>query len=169
MEQMAQNGNGAADERSAEGLPAGLTNEVRALIEMMSRGGIAELSLQTESVRLRLRTREGVSGSTIIASPLANAPAAVAEVGAESDEPEGVIVPAPMLGTFYRSPGPGEPAFSDVGDEISIGQTIGIIEAMKIMNEIAAEHSGTIVEFLVENGQPVEYGQPLLRLLPASD
>ena len=72
-----------------------------------------------------------------------------------------------MLGTFYRAPGPGEPDFVDVGEEITVGQTIGIIEAMKIMNEIAAETGGMIVEFLVQSGQPVEYGQPLLRLMPA--
>ena len=161
---MAQNGNGASGDGTSEGLPAGLSGEVRALIEMMSRGGIAELSLQTSAVKLRLRTKEGMvasgGGTTqIVAAPAATAPTA--------DEPEGLIIPAPMLGTFYRAPGPGESNFADVGDEIAVGQTIGIIEAMKIMNEIAAEVSGTIIEFLVESGQPVEYGQPLIRLTPA--
>jgi len=163
---MAQNGNGASGDNAAEGLPSGLAGEVRALIEMMSRGGIAELSLQTSAVKLRLRTREGMSaangggGGTVVVAA-AEAPAA------EEEEAEGTIVPAPMLGTFYRAPGPGEPDFVDVGEEITVGQTIGIIEAMKIMNEIAAESGGMIVEFLVESGQPVEYGQPLLRLMPA--
>ena len=161
---MAQNGNGASGDNATEGLPSGLTGEVRALIEMMSRGGIAELTLQTSAVKLRLRTREGMSaangggGGPVVVSA-AEAPAA--------EEAEGTIVPAPMLGTFYRAPGPGEPEFVDVGEEITVGQTIGIIEAMKIMNEIAAETGGMIVEFLVESGQPVEYGQPLLRLMPA--
>ena len=163
---MAQNGNGASGGGTPEGLPAGLSGEVRALIEMMSRGGIAELSLQTGAVKLRLRTKEGMTASGGVATQIVAAP--VATDPATADEPEGLVIPAPMLGTFYRAPGPGEPAFADVGDEITVGQTIGIIEAMKIMNEIAAEVSGTIVEFLVESGQPVEYGQPLLRLTPAA-
>ena len=157
---MAQNGNGSSGDGATEGLPSGLTGEVRALIEMMSRGGIAELSLQTAAVKLRLRTRDGMIG-------VGGGTSQVAVAAVDAEEPEGVIVPAPMLGTFYRAPGPGEPAFVDVGEEIAVGQTIGIIEAMKIMNEIAAEASGTLVEFLVESGQPVEYGQPLLRLMPA--
>ncbi|HEY8596853.1 MAG TPA: acetyl-CoA carboxylase biotin carboxyl carrier protein [Thermomicrobiales bacterium] len=161
---MAQNGNGASDDNAAAGLPSGLTGEVRALIEMMSRGGIAELSLQTSAVKLRLRTREGMSAANGGSGP--STVVTVAEAPA-TEEAEGTIVPAPMLGTFYRAPGPGEPDFVDVGEEIAVGQTIGIIEAMKIMNEIAAETGGTIVEFLVESGQPVEYGQPLLRLMPA--
>ena len=161
---MAQNGNGASGNGTSEGLPAGLSGEVRALIEMMSRGGIAELSLQTSAVKLRLRTKEGMASSGGMTTQIVTASV---ETTPTDDEPEGVIIPAPMLGTFYRAPGPGEPTFADVGDEIAIGQTIGIIEAMKIMNEIAAEVSGTIVEFLVESGQPVEYGQPLIRLTPA--
>jgi acetyl-CoA carboxylase biotin carboxyl carrier protein len=160
---MAQNGNGASGNGTSEGLPAGLSGEVRALIEMMSRGGIAELSLQTSAVKLRLRTKEGMASSGGMTTQIV---ATSTETAPTDDEPEGVIIPAPMLGTFYRAPGPGEPTFVDVGDEIAIGQTIGIIEAMKIMNEIAAEVSGTIVEFLVESGQPVEYGQPLIRLTP---
>lgn len=162
---MAQNGNGASGDNAAEGLPSGLTGEVRALIEMMSRGGIAELSLQTSAVKLRLRTREGMSAANGGGGGQSNT-VTVAEAPA-AEEAEGTIVPAPMLGTFYRAPGPGEPDFVDVGEEITVGQTIGIIEAMKIMNEIAAETGGMIVEFLVESGQPVEYGQPLLRLMPA--
>jgi acetyl-CoA carboxylase biotin carboxyl carrier protein len=163
---MAQNGNGASNGETPEGLPAGLSGEVRALIEMMARGGIADLSLQTSTVKLRLRTKEGMSASSGVATQIVAAPTTAES--ATTDEPEGLVIPSPMLGTFYRAPGPGEPTFADVGDEITIGQTIGIIEAMKIMNEIAAEVSGTIVEFLVENGQPVEYGQPLLRLTPVT-
>ncbi len=161
---MAQNGNGSSGDGATEGLPSGLTGEVRALIEMMSRGGIAELSLQTAAVKLRLRTRDGMIG---VGGGTSQVAVAAVDAAVDAEEPEGVIVPAPMLGTFYRAPGPGEPAFVDVGEEIAVGQTIGIIEAMKIMNEIAAESSGTLVEFLVESGQPVEYGQPLLRLMPA--
>ena len=71
-----------------------------------------------------------------------------------------------MVGTFYRSPAPGEPSFVEVGDRISRGQTVCIIEAMKLMNEIEAEVSGQVTEILVQNGEPVEFGQPLLRVNP---
>lgn len=77
-----------------------------------------------------------------------------------------VEVTSPMVGTFYRAPAPGEPSFVEVGDRIRSGQTVCIIEAMKLMNEIEAEFSGQVVEILVQNGEPVEYGQPLLRLNP---
>jgi acetyl-CoA carboxylase biotin carboxyl carrier protein len=72
-----------------------------------------------------------------------------------------------MIGTYYAAPGPGEPVFIEPGDEIEVGQTIAIIEAMKIMNEIAADRAGVVLEVLVRNAQAVEYGQPLLRLEPA--
>jgi acetyl-CoA carboxylase biotin carboxyl carrier protein len=77
-----------------------------------------------------------------------------------------VEVTSPMVGTFYRSPAPGEPSFVEVGDRISRGQTVCIIEAMKLMNEIEAEVSGQVIEILVQNGEPVEFGQPLLRVNP---
>ena len=72
-----------------------------------------------------------------------------------------------MVGTFYRAPAPGEPVFVDLGNRISIGQTVCIIEAMKLMNELEAEVSGEVVEILVENGTPVEFGQVLMRVRPA--
>jgi acetyl-CoA carboxylase biotin carboxyl carrier protein len=158
---MAQSDNGASGEHEPGGLPAGLTADVRALIEMMARGGIAELSLATSAVKLRLRAHEAVRSANGV---VPTGPAL--EVTATIAEPEGAIITAPMLGTFYRAPAPGESAFVDIGDTIEVGQTIGIIEAMKIMNEIPAEVTGTVVEFLVNSGQPVEYGQPLLRLAP---
>ncbi|MBW4508382.1 MAG: acetyl-CoA carboxylase biotin carboxyl carrier protein [Scytonematopsis contorta HA4267-MV1] len=75
-------------------------------------------------------------------------------------------IPSPMVGTFYRAPAPGEPAFIEVGDRIRSGQTVCIIEAMKLMNEIEAEVSGQVIEILLQNGEPVEYGQPLMRINP---
>ncbi|RCJ29056.1 acetyl-CoA carboxylase, biotin carboxyl carrier protein [Nostoc minutum NIES-26] len=77
-----------------------------------------------------------------------------------------VEVPSPMVGTFYRAPAPSEPAFVEVGDRVRSGQTVCIIEAMKLMNEIEAEISGQVMEILVQNGEPVEYGQPLMRINP---
>jgi acetyl-CoA carboxylase biotin carboxyl carrier protein len=75
-------------------------------------------------------------------------------------------IKSPMVGTFYRSPAPDEAAFVEVGDRIRVGQTVCIIEAMKLMNEIEAEVSGQVIEILVKNGEPVEYGQPLMRINP---
>ena len=85
-----------------------------------------------------------------------------------AESPEHVIT-APMIGTFYASPSPGDPPFVEVGDPIEVGLVIGIIEAMKIMNEITADRSGVVSAVLVGNAQPVEYGSPLLRLQPADD
>jgi len=146
------------------GLPSGLTADVKALIEMMARGGIDDLTLEAASVKLRLRVGRpavvgvGAGGATHVV------PAAVAAA-----EPSGVLVNAPMIGTYYRGPKPGDPFFVEVGDAIEVGQTIGIIEAMKIMNEIASESAGVVAEIIAVNGQPVEFGQPLLRLDPPAD
>lgn len=82
------------------------------------------------------------------------------------NEPKGVEVISPMVGTFYRSPAPGELPFVEVGDRIRVGQPVCIIEAMKLMNEIEAEVSGQVIEILLESGEPVEFGQPLLRINP---
>jgi acetyl-CoA carboxylase biotin carboxyl carrier protein len=81
-------------------------------------------------------------------------------------DPKWEEIKSPMVGTFYRAPGPDEAAFVEVGDRIRIGQTVCIIEAMKLMNEIEAEISGQVIEILGENGQPIEYGQPLMRINP---
>jgi len=83
-----------------------------------------------------------------------------------STNPKLVEVPSPMVGTFYRAPAPGEPTFVEVGDRVRSDQTVCIIEAMKLMNEIEAEVSGQVMEILVENGEAVEYGQPLMRINP---
>ena len=77
------------------------------------------------------------------------------------------MVTSPMIGTFYASPSPGEPPFVQEGDEVEVGQVIGIIEAMKIMNEITSEHDGVISKILVKNAQAVEYGQPLVHITPS--
>jgi acetyl-CoA carboxylase biotin carboxyl carrier protein len=75
-------------------------------------------------------------------------------------------ISSPMVGTFYRAPAPGEQPFVEIGDRVRVGQTVCIIEAMKLMNEIEAEVSGQIIDVLVHNGEPVEYGQPLMRINP---
>lgn len=146
------------------GLPPGLTADVKALIEMMARGGIADLHLETGAVKLRLRAGQAVAPAG--GGAVAAAQAAPSAAGAAGDMAGGVVVAAPMIGTFYRAAKPGEPPFVEVGDAVEAGQTVGIIEAMKTMNEIVAEVAGVVADILVANAQPVEYGQPLLRLDP---
>lgn len=143
-----------------------MIESVRELIAMMSKGGISELDLTTGDVSIRLRGQ-----SATVAAPAAShhsAPVGHA-AAAGQDEPEGNVITSPMIGTFYSAPSPGEAPFVKIGDEVEMGQVIGIIEAMKIMNEITADHAGVIVEALVQNAQPVEYGSPLFRVVPADD
>jgi acetyl-CoA carboxylase biotin carboxyl carrier protein len=120
-----------------------------------------------------------ISGATISATPISPMPSAAGEpsqkAGASSPgtpaappslDNKWVVVTAPMVGTFYRAPAPDEPPFVKVGDRVSIGQTVCIIEAMKLMNEIEAEVSGQVMEIVVDNAQPVEYEQVLMRIQP---
>ncbi|HEY9801650.1 MAG TPA: acetyl-CoA carboxylase biotin carboxyl carrier protein [Leptolyngbyaceae cyanobacterium] len=95
-----------------------------------------------------------------------NGGAAATPPSAKIIDPKLVEVPSPMVGTFYRAPAPGEAAFVEVGDRVRQGQTVCIIEAMKLMNEIETEVSGQVVEILIQNGEPVEYNQPLMRIKP---
>ena len=139
---------------------------VRELISMMSRGGISELDLTTGDVAIRLRGQSATVAAPAVGVPVA-APAPQAPF--EPAEPQGHVITSPMIGTFYSAPSPGEPPFVKIGDEIEVGQVIGIIEAMKIMNEITSDYSGVLVEALVQNAQPVEYGSPLLRVVPAEN
>jgi acetyl-CoA carboxylase biotin carboxyl carrier protein len=100
----------------------------------------------------------------VAAPPAASAPVAVPALPAP-EKVEGHIVKSPMVGTFYRAPSPGAKPFVEVGDKVSPGDTLCIIEAMKLLNEIEADHGGTIKESYVENGQPVEYGEPLFLIV----
>jgi acetyl-CoA carboxylase biotin carboxyl carrier protein len=146
-----------------------LTSVVQDLISMMSKGNIDSLQLSFGSLQLSLQ-----SGSNNGTAPApagqqeSPRPVAVASHPEVADEPDGHIITAPMIGTFYVAPAPNEPPFVMPGDDVDEGQTIGIIEAMKIMNEIAADRSGKIVEILASDGQTVEYGSPLLRIEPSS-
>lgn len=156
---------------------------VRELVDMMSQGGIGELKLKSGEFKVHLRTEAVALAAnspavSMQAAPAANwapfptAPAAAPESAAPAAESapaaepvkEGHIVTSPMIGTFYSASAPGEPAFVQVGDDVETGQTIGIIEAMKIMNEITADKSGVVVEIMVENSEAVEYGTPLVRI-----
>jgi acetyl-CoA carboxylase biotin carboxyl carrier protein len=158
---------GQDDQQSQSQVPSNdVIESVRELISMMAKGGISELDVTTGDVSIRLRGQT----ETVLA-PVATAYAAPAaqHMLAVHEEPQGNVITSPMIGTFYSAPSPGESPFVKIGDEVEVGQVIGIIEAMKIMNEITADHAGVIVEALVQNAQPVEYGSPLLRVVPADD
>lgn len=137
---------------------------VRELISLMGKGGITELDLSTGDVSIRLR---GAAPGTLAAAQAQ--PASDMGNGDATSGDTGHVVTAPMIGTFYASPGPGEAPFVQVGDEVEVGQVVGIVEAMKIMNEIIADRPGIVIDILVENAQPVEYGSPLLRLGEQTD
>jgi len=149
---------------SIEGTPISAASDnligtVRELISMMGKGGISELDLSTGDISIRLR---GQSHSTVVPAAGNLPPAAGIVAGAGEDE--GHMVTSPMIGTYYSAPSPGEAPFVHVGDEVEVGQVVGIVEAMKIMNEIISDRAGVVLEVLVENAQPVEYGSPLIRL-----
>ena len=138
--------------------------KLKALIELVQTSGITELEITDGEERVRIN-RGGMTAAqpmmmpTMSAAPLAvAAPASVVEAPAQE---EGHVVKSPMVGTFYRSPSPGSPAFIEVGQSVSEGQTLCIIEAMKLLNEIESDAAGVVKKILVESGQPVEYGQPL--------
>ena len=143
--------------------------KLKSLIELVETSGIAELEIQEGEERVRI-TRAlmqsqhasalAVPAATIGVSPAA-APQATPAPAAPTPESEGHVVKSPMVGTFYRSASPGAKAFVEVGDSVQQGDVLCIVEAMKLMNEIEADASGTIKAVIAENGQPVEFGQPL--------
>ena len=145
---------------------------IKQVIELMKRSELSEFELEEEGFKLRLSRKSGESVPQILqAAPVAQAaapaaaPAPAAEAPAPAgDEPGTSVVKSPMVGTFYRSPSPDSPAFVDVGAKISEDSVVCIIEAMKVMNEIQAEIKGTITEILVENGDAIEFGQPLFKV-----
>lgn len=145
--------------------------KVKKLIELLEESGIAEIEIHEgeESVRISRDNPNAPVAAPMqyMAAPTAPAPAAAAPVETSSSDsedaaPSGHTVNSPMVGTFYSAPSPGAPAFVNVGDSVSEGDTVCIIEAMKILNQIEADKSGTIKAILVENAQPVEFGQPLV-------
>ncbi len=139
--------------------------QLRELITILNQTDITEMTLESGDLRLSIRKRETVQEAAPIASTTP-APAILTPVPA-APEPTSrklIDIVSPMVGTFYRSPAPDDPPFVDIGDSIRKGQSVCIIEAMKLMNEIESESAGRVVEILVNNAQPVEYGQVLMRI-----
>jgi len=144
--------------------------KLKTLIDLVAESDIAELEVTEGESKVRIVKSSGVAQNQVVmmqpqATPHAMAaPVAAPQIGAPAAapaEPQGHIVKSPMVGTFYRSSAPGNPPFVEVGASVKEGDTLCIIEAMKLLNEIDADASGVIKQILVENGQPVEFGQPL--------
>ncbi len=135
--------------------------EIRALIELLREHGLTEIEVEREDVRIRLR-REPPTPSGVTPVPVSPAP----EPLRDERRQHLVTIEAPMVGTFYRAASPDAEAYVREGDAIKEGQVICLIEAMKLMNEIESKVSGRIIRVLAENGQPVEYGQPLFLVEP---
>ena len=143
--------------------------KLKKLIDLVQESGISELEVTEgeEKVRIAKHIAAPAGAATYMmpaAAPMpmaAPATAGTSSLDLDDDEPEGHAVKAPMVGTFYRSASPGAEPFAEVGQTVKEGDTLCIIEAMKLLNEIEADASGTIKAILVENGQPVEFGEPL--------
>ncbi|MEZ7686667.1 acetyl-CoA carboxylase biotin carboxyl carrier protein [Neisseria flavescens] len=145
--------------------------KLKKLIDLVEESGIAEIEVTEGEEKVRI-TRTTAAAAPIYAAPtpaaaapvtapVAAAPAAAAPAAAPAARDLSNAQKSPMVGTFYRAPGPNAAAFVEVGKQVKAGDTLCIIEAMKLMNEIEAEKSGVVKEILVENGTPVEYGEPL--------
>jgi acetyl-CoA carboxylase biotin carboxyl carrier protein len=154
--------------------------QVRELAKILNQNELAEIEFENAGMRVRLR-REApatpvAAPATVIATPLTAPPPAAAASAAKASampaaapvpaEADGTLITSPFVGTFYRSPSPDVGSFVDKGQRIKKGQVLCIVEAMKLMNEIESDLDGVILDILVENGQPVEYGEPLFRIGP---
>ena len=142
--------------------------KIKTLIDLVQQSGIAELEITEGEEKVRI-SRNGnntpfmqpMTPTSMMLPPDLMTPVPAVPVAAVPAEPTGHTLKSPMVGTFYRSPSPGSPSFVEIGQAVTKGQTLCIIEAMKLLNEIESDASGVVKAILTENGQPVEYGQPL--------
>ena len=146
--------------------------EIKELLELMAEHGVGEIEIEKDNAKIKLR-KMATGGMVMQSAPQMMAPmpavtqvhAHAPGVAAPASEEEGLtIVRSPMVGTFYAAPAPDQPAYVSIGKVIKDGDVLCIIEAMKLMNEIKSELGGTVIEILVQNGQTVEYDQPILKI-----
>lgn len=157
-------------------------DEIRELIQLVNETGVGELEVARGENRVRIRRNfpaaqdivlpsassgSGIAHAATSSAPAGSAPAATAAAPAGTPDERTVYVKSPIVGTYYDSASPGSPPFVRVGDRISVGQVLCIIESMKLMNEIESDVAGTLIGKLVENGRPVEYGESLFAIQPA--
>ena len=143
--------------------------QVYELMDKLVSTGLGEVEIEAEGVKVKLKAKEpkqqvvqAVSAAPAVSAAAAPAPAAAAP--SEEKELSGKIIKSPIVGTFYQASAPDKEPFVRVGDTVRKGDVVFIIESMKLMTEVASDYDGTVAEVLVENGQPVEFGQPILRL-----
>ena len=156
--------------------------EIQSLIKFVAKSGASEVKLEMEDIKITIKTGSEAAETTIIqaAAPMAQAPQMMAPAPAAQptapaaatpanteDDSKYVTIKSPIIGTFYRKPSPDKPNFAEVGTEVKVGDTVCIIEAMKLFNEIESEVSGKIVKVLVDDSSPVEFDQPLFLVDPS--
>ena len=152
-------------------------DEIQALIELFERSTLTELTLEREGTRLILRREWGSSlpeeaspgKTTAASSPHASVAASMPEdtaIGEREEVPDGYVIRSPIVGTFYRRSSPEEEPYVEIGDRVDAGDTVCIVEAMKVMNEVRTERAGLVQAIPVEDATPVEYGQPLIAIEP---
>ncbi|MFQ3214457.1 MAG: acetyl-CoA carboxylase biotin carboxyl carrier protein [Marivirga sp.] len=149
--------------------------EIQDLINFISKSGLDEVNIETEEFKIKVKKSSDVKTQMIQAAaptpaPAAAAPSAAADddtSSATNDDDKYLTIKSPMIGTFYRTPNPDSPTFVNIGDSVKTGDTVCIVEAMKLFNEIESEVSGKIVKVLVDNATPVEYDQPLFLVDPS--
>jgi len=144
---------------------------IEEMLQLMESRGLVELEMEHQGLRIRLKKASAnpaphlVEYVTATAQPVSQG-AASGKPSALIDDGRRIIIKSPMVGTFYRAAAPDAPAFVEVGQDVEVGQVVCIIEAMKLMNEIKSEVAGQIIEVMVDNGSPIEYGQPLFAVEP---
>lgn len=156
------------------------TKEIKHIIELMQKFDLSEFDIEREGLKLHLKRKSGESYHAVphfapmpypatqpAYAPATESPSPAAPSAPKEADATVKFIKSPMVGTFYNASSPGSPALVKVGDQLSANSTVCIIEAMKVMNEIHAEISGTVVEVLVQNGENVEYGQPLFKIKTA--
>lgn len=157
--------------------------QIQELIKMVNKSNLSEVSIEQKDFKITIKQKDEIIQQTVISSPVqavssvaapaaiaASVPAAAASApvkAASEDQSNYVTIKSPMIGTFYRKPTPDKPVFAEVGDEVTVGKVVCIIEAMKLFNEIESEVKGKIVKVLVDDHSPVEYDQPLFLVDPS--
>jgi acetyl-CoA carboxylase biotin carboxyl carrier protein len=142
---------------------------IRRLVEIVSHSDIDELKVGDKDIRVTIK-KSSIGRSHIVYETKKESEEVLKNEPQDYEElKEGIFITSPIVGTFYRSPSPGAPPFVDIDDEVKIGQTVCIIEAMKLMNEVKSDYNGIVKRVLVENGEPVEYGQPLFLIEPIEE
>ena len=161
----------AAPPRAAGAGQPAYFDELRALVQLVHETGISDLEVQSAGRTFRIgRTGQAFAAGPAMAPPAAHypAPAAAPAPAPAADLSRFIAIQSPLVGTFYRSPAPDSEPYVDEGDKVTLGQTVCIVEAMKLMNEIQSETAGRIVKILVQDAQPVEFGQDLFLVDPGS-